>query len=595
MTLFKKSLLLVAVPLLFEFLFVGTLCAVLIEVDKERAREAHAKEVTNHINVLLKLVLQRGTTSLMGRYLMEKQAWHQELQRITAIMRAENEALSQMVADYPEESAAIQRFTETRDRFERAFLSARGVDTENQFALVKQSIKVQAMMRELFKESEAVVQEETLVQEERRQRLEQYRHLVDAILGLGLGFNVLLAVVLATYFHSGTVKRLNVVIDNTFRLAGGSPLAPELGGFDEISHLDRMFHKLSDDLKDAAERERAVVDNVLDLIFSVDEGARLTSVSQAALKLLEYSPESLIGRRMVDIISKEDLSVWQDSLSLARATGSSRPCEVRMHRRNGGLVDVRISVSYSSKQNTYFCVAHDVTEQREAARLKQEVIAMVSHDLRTPLTAINTALEMIDAGVFGTISLDGKRMIAGVERSSQRMLGLLNDLLALERIKSEMLELDCDTTRLQNVFDQSIQSVFSLADAGHISIVAEPTDLVVWADSDRLVQVVINLVSNAIKFSPAGETISISGTPVDSCIEVAVADRGRGVPPEQREKIFERFQQVQKADAKQLGGSGLGLAICKAIIELHGGSIGIRDNPGGGSIFWFRLDKKIPE
>ena len=120
--------------------------------------------------------------------------------------------------------------------------------------------------------------------------------------------------------------------------------------------------------------------------------------------------------------------------------------------------------------------------------------------------------------------------------------------------------------------------------------------MAVLGDEDRLVQVVVNLVSNAIKFSPEGGEIEVEAETVEKSeneprrlVEIAVSDRGRGVPQEMREKIFERFEQVKKTDATESGGTGLGLAICKSIVELHGGTIGVRENPGGGSVFWFRI------
>jgi len=149
---------------------------------------------------------------------------------------------------------------------------------------------------------------------------------------------------------------------------------------------------------------------------------------------------------------------------------------------------------------------------------------------------------------------------------------------------------------VKRLVERAANSVIALAERKGINISRAIDPVNVKGDEDRLVQIVVNLLSNAIKFSEQGgeieieaEAVSLGENGQQKLVEIAVADRGRGVPEELREKIFERFEQVAISDATESGGSGLGLAICKSIAELHGGSIGVRENPGGGSIFWFRI------
>ncbi len=236
-----------------------------------------------------------------------------------------------------------------------------------------------------------------------------------------------------------------------------------------------------------------------------------------------------------------------------------------------------------------FCVLHDISEQKQAARLRQEVVQMVSHDLRSPLLSIKGIIEMGQAGLIGQLNEQGHKMFAIADRSSNRMLSLINDLLDVERLEAGMLELDKNKVLLAQVFDQSLQTVANLAADKGIKLAARPTDILVVADADRLVQILVNLISNAIKFSAADTSISLSAHLQGSMVKISVKDQGRGIPPEQLETIFDRFQQVQASDSQGRSGSGLGLAICKALVGLHGGEISAESEPGKGSTFSFTI------
>jgi signal transduction histidine kinase len=216
---------------------------------------------------------------------------------------------------------------------------------------------------------------------------------------------------------------------------------------------------------------------------------------------------------------------------------------------------------------------------------------MVSHDLRTPLNSVQGFLELLGAEAYGNLSEDGYDSLEITEASVKRLIALINDLLDLEKMESGMLELRIARTDLKTILSSSIGSVISFAKQADVEVkIAGDAHLILDADNDRLVQVVVNLLSNAIKFSPKGSQVTIDVAKSPDSVRVNIRDRGRGVPEKMRESIFERFKQVELNDERKKGGSGLGLAICKAIIERHGGKIGVE--PGSdnvGSVFWFTL------
>jgi signal transduction histidine kinase len=232
----------------------------------------------------------------------------------------------------------------------------------------------------------------------------------------------------------------------------------------------------------------------------------------------------------------------------------------------------------------------DMVDSVLAARLmKQQFVAVVSHELRTPLTSVDNFLDMVKEGIYGKLSDSGLESLAGVQTGVDRLIKLTRDLLDVERLDAGQLQLDIRDASLDLAISQALQAVSGAAANADVSIEAQDTNLVVKADSERIVQVFINLLSNAIKFSPEKGIVAISISAENEMALIEIKDSGPGIAREHQDRIFDRFQQVNIDDAKKRGGSGLGLAICKLIVEQHGGRIGVKSEPGRGSVFWFTL------
>jgi signal transduction histidine kinase len=231
----------------------------------------------------------------------------------------------------------------------------------------------------------------------------------------------------------------------------------------------------------------------------------------------------------------------------------------------------------------------DLSEKREVDRLKKEFISTVSHELRTPLTSIRGSLSLLASGVLGEFDAETREVINIAERNSIRLIGLINDILDLEKLETGKLEMDFTDVQLSKVFERSIESVRVFAEDQGVAIEIDPVTASVRGNEDRLVQVLVNLLSNAVKFSSKGSLVKVVTEEHEEAIEVKVIDHGRGIPAQFKEVIFERFRQIEATDSRQKGGTGLGLAICKSIIELHNGTIEVESEEGKGSIFWFRV------
>jgi PAS domain S-box-containing protein len=245
--------------------------------------------------------------------------------------------------------------------------------------------------------------------------------------------------------------------------------------------------------------------------------------------------------------------------------------------------------SSSGEVKGFFSMAEDITERKAIEQMKSEFISIASHEMRTPLTAIHGVIKLLSAGRLGELSESGAKMVEMALRNGDRLVRLVNDILDLERMESGRDEINrqpCDSGEL---IRQTIDSLSSMAQAQGIQLTTVSPSIELLADRDRIVQTLSNLISNAIKFSPANSTVWISAEWEQQNVLFTVKDSGRGIPTEQLETIFERFKQVDASDSRQKGGTGLGLAICRHIVEQHQGKIWAESIEGQGSIFFFTL------
>lgn len=237
-------------------------------------------------------------------------------------------------------------------------------------------------------------------------------------------------------------------------------------------------------------------------------------------------------------------------------------------------------------------VLHDAEEyMRDAAEHRRMIMEMVSHDMRSPLMAAQIALEIMTTKADATPEMV-QRQTDSLKRNIGLVTNLVNDLLTIDRIEAGNLELDLKIVNVHELVEQGMETLNTLAMVKKIEVKNEcGPDMFARVDSDRIVQVIVNLVSNAVKFSPPGSEIVIASTVNGAKVEMSVRDAGPGLPPGDDKRIFNKFYQSKREDAKR--GYGLGLAICKMLVELHDGRIGVESKQGEGSRFWFTLPSAV--
>jgi len=343
-------------------------------------------------------------------------------------------------------------------------------------------------------------------------------------------------------------------------------------------------------LKDSEARVRLIIESMPVGLLIVDERGYIEMTNVQTDVMFGYSYEDLLGEHL-SILFADQFANRPDSLSEVVAKFSGRVTDLDARRPDGSTLQVEFSLTEFTLHGTkkILAVMMDVSERHAVERLKKQLVAMVSHDLRTPLTMIQNTLMILGAQYLGTLEPKAAQLVQAAESETERLIEMINSLLDIEKMQSGTLEMDMTPISLDSIISRSVTVVAHAAEKQRVALEAGLTGCEVVADGAKLVQVLINLLANAIKFSPRDGKVSVNCEQDGDWLQIAVSDQGRGIPSSQTELIFERFHQVEVSDRTEKGGTGLGLAICKSIVEAHGGSIGVKSEVGHGSTFWFKI------
>lgn len=407
--------------------------------------------------------------------------------------------------------------------------------------------------------------------------------LVGAV-GIFACINIGIALLLGFYFAKMISSPLTRIRDNGKLLSQRKPLLPIMKNAAEFTKLDSLLHVAAGDLENALRQNKELVENAADIIVSTDESGDILSINKSCLKLLGREPEELIGSPMHTLAVPEQGLLAEEQFRAARKSEKPETFELKLPAPSGRTIDTRWSCLWSEPHKKMFCVIHDISEHKRVEQLKEDFANMISHDLRSPLMAMHNSLSLILAGVKGKISEEVNSDISRVVANLDKLMQLVNDLLDFQKLKAGRMDLELENFDAGDLARDAKDMLAGFAERKEIAIEVPNEKIVVYGDRRMLLQVLTNLVSNAIKFSPQGETVTISMQINEDGFSFSVSDKGRGIAEENLERVFETFEQELSSDEKQ--GSGLGLAICKLIVEAHGGKIWAESQGSGrGSRF----------
>jgi PAS domain S-box-containing protein len=348
----------------------------------------------------------------------------------------------------------------------------------------------------------------------------------------------------------------------------------------------------------ASERQlREITDAVPALIAYVDAGQRCRFHNRAYQEAFGLTSEQLLGKSMRELMEPAFYEALRPKVEEVLA-GYPVVYERKQRSVNGDVRDYVVNYfprygedADEGKVIGFYSLATDITELKRIDRLKSEFVSTVSHELRTPLTSIRGSLGLVSGGVAGQLPDAAMKLIGIAKNNCERLIRLINDILDIEKIESGKMRLDLQPMALMPLLTQAIAANegYGLANQVSLTLACEDPDLQVMAEADRLTQVVTNLLSNALKFSPTGGSVTVHVARAGLGVRVEVRDHGPGIPEEFRTRIFQKFSQADSSDTRQKGGTGLGLNIARALVERMGGNIGFETRLGEGSTFFFEL------
>lgn len=419
-----------------------------------------------------------------------------------------------------------------------------------------------------------------------------------ALIATGIGL------ALAILVSSAITRPIDEMKKQTARIARGDYSGQvQVYGRDELGQLAQAVNNLSarvEEAQEATESERRRLDLILshmsDGVIATDRGGKITIINDMACEALEVDPDDVRGKSILDVLNIRDKYTIRELLEnqneiILDELNTNRDqilnANFSLIQRRSGFI---IGIVY---------VLHDITEQQRIDRERRQFVSNVSHELRTPLTSMRSYIEALNEGAWQDPEI-APAFLKVTQEETDRMIRMINDLLSLSRMDLGKVELDLELVNLNELFNYILNRFDMMLEKDNndtrevtksYTIKRDFTDKPLWVevDTDKIIQVVDNIMNNAIKYSPDGGVITCRLLETHNHVIMSISDQGLGMPKKELSHIFERFYRVDKARSRAQGGTGLGLAISKEVIELHHGRIWVDSTEGKGSTFYISL------
>ncbi|MCB2179805.1 cell wall metabolism sensor histidine kinase WalK [bacterium] len=418
---------------------------------------------------------------------------------------------------------------------------------------------------------------------------------VRNILFVSFSIFAVAAMIPLIYITSRSGKRLNEITNATNQIAGGDhnvqiPIGPK----DEIGSSAFAINQLARRLKEqfqilAVEQAKinAVLLHMNEGVMILDAQGRIVVTNRSALELFQIEDEAIIGRRIIRVIRYHQIhDLWQEYMD----SGKDQAELIELSDQNK-LIQVSLTPLNESVQGHSLIVFQDLTQIRQLQTIRRDFVSNISHELRTPLASLKALAETLQISALDDPEA-ARRFLARMDTEIEALAQMVSELLELSRIESGQVPLNLERTEANKVLASVIERLAVQAERANLSLKAHYTDEpnIILADTPRLEQVLVNIIHNAIKFTPPEGKIRGSIQARDQWIIFKIKDNGEGIPQEDLPRIFERFYKSRRPHSKS--GTGLGLSIAKHLVEAHGGKIWVESQLGKGTTFHIALPKQ---
>lgn len=586
----KSGTLLVSFPLICQVIFVIALFFPLLNLQSNISRLTESAELisktislmnhTMNLGYVAKINGPRPTEDGMLREIKAIQlvrAQMSEIRRFAGEDRHRTLMIDGMATGI---NAIIADLDTTREEFKMGLRHERKVNS-------KYDKSVRNAIRYMLNSADSMLASEETSIADTEQKTKNDWKILNSTLIAAIVLSTLIAFALAAIYTRAIHMPLKHLNANCRRILKGEELLPVLNDSEEFTKLDELLHVITIAMKEEQEKEKAMVDNTTDLICSLNKDLEFLRANKSTSAFFDIEPDEIVGKSVLEFLTPDDRKLAQESLKTAMNTERSESFEFRILARAGSeksFVHTRWSCLFSKQSQELFAVVHDIDEEKVIEGMKQDFVDMVSHDLRSPLSSMHVALDLIAGGTYGEVGEETKKELEGARKNLHRLLEFVNDLLDFQKLKHGKMELECSNTNVEELVQSAVDLVKPALEAKELQIKTDGQDLSIVADAKKMNQVLTNLLANAIRHTPKSGEISVEWKQTDNQLEISVCDTGPGIAEADRKRIFEAFEQTTES-ARKSEGTGLGLAICKLICDAHNGSISVGNSPVKGSKF----------
>jgi two-component system phosphate regulon sensor histidine kinase PhoR len=359
---------------------------------------------------------------------------------------------------------------------------------------------------------------------------------------------------------------------------------------DARDRIEDLRERHQDQALNIQTRQETLFNSMIEGLLLLDANGRIQLANRAFIQLFGVAAD-VRGRTILEVLRQHELAELVEKVA-------SHKQVLGYELKLGGLSERWLQINAAAifdgegKNQGTIVVFHDLTRLKQLERTREEFVANVSHELRTPLSLIKGYVETLLDGAKDNPEVATK-FLQTIQRNSERLQFLIEDLLTISELESGRLKMNLQSVRLRALVDRVLEDFKTQADAQRVELKNDVPDVAARADSERLQQVLGNLIGNAIKYGRADGHVGVSGHLANgTTIELCIQDDGPGIPPEALERVFERFYRVDKARSREQGGTGLGLSIVKHIVQSHGGKVWAKSELGKGAAFYFTLPVK---
>ena len=413
----------------------------------------------------------------------------------------------------------------------------------------------------------------------RREALVAQVERIQQVMNLSLlacALQMIMSVLTLRLFGNSIAQRFGSVITNMERYARSEDLGAPLDGQDEAAQLEAFLSKTAATIKDLSRKEKQMIDSASDAIFSVSGGLRIDFVNDAVLMNWGYRDGELLGSSINEVLRGSDNAendLWLQAQKLGSATK-----ELKLEHDDDGARDLMVAAQWSPESQQFFCVAQDITAQKQVDRLKRDFLAMVSHDLRTPLTASNLFLELLGAGVFGELSEGGTKTLELTMRKSMDLIALIKDLLDIEKLEGDSTGGEKCVVELSDLKPEILSMINDALKAKSLSAKIEcPEDLFVKVDEDRLLQAFVNVLLAIIGRTKPNSTITITMSQQQTFAEIEIGWCNDFNVSVLSEDSFELYRSRVTDDTAIGAASRLGLPLVRTILRNQKGDVFVKN------------------